>query len=853
MAGRTIQRALAGVMRAPAHVLARRCLLAVSWPVLAGGLVLLAGCGEQELYEPPESPFQVSGRLALPSEATDVAVLGRYAYVAAGQSGLHVVDISNPDDPRAVLWLDTPKSADALCVTRSYDADGSRRDLAFIIEGTEGILPYDITPVPDSIVDLRQGTSAYAGNAVCVKPPEFVGDPYILFLADSWRAVTAFVSAPDNPGFLDQRVRAVPYGYTQDLALSADGTHLYVADDEMGVTILDITGVIDRRLPVIGNIDTPGNAMSVAVSGSYVFVAANEEGLHIFRAGEDYLLEPVATLALSGSGQAIEVRDGIAFIAADDAGLQVIDVRDPAHPSLLGSVPTLEAVGVALGENDIVCVADAQEGLIVFRGPHVGADATPPATIANFTARLIDTTSLELSWTAPGDDGTAGTADEYDLRWSPSPIDETNWDAAQKIIRCPLPRAAGTRQATTWDDLTPGARYYFALRAKDEAGNVSPLSNAASALMTVPTLSDGDVDPDEASSPETMFLFTVVYADPEGDAPVVRQVVIDGVAHTMNASGGDYPVGVLFSYQTTLGYGTHDYKFSFDDGHGPLVETQTAFGPDLPPDPFDFTMAAIGSGTGTTFDMGSPAGELGREADETLHPVTLTRGFRLGTTEVNQILFETIMGFTPSAFGGSSRPVESITWYDALAFCNALSAHDQLTPAYTLTNVRTEGDHVTAASVAWDREANGYRLPTEAEWEYACRAGSGSALANGNLTNEHCEADPLLDAVGWYCGNSDQGTGPRTQNTGRRAPNAFGLYDMHGNVWEYCWDLYAAYPDGPATDPSGPDGDEPGAQRVMRGGSWHYFARDCRSASRGAFWSGSRDNTVGFRIARNAE
>ncbi|MBM3317971.1 MAG: SUMF1/EgtB/PvdO family nonheme iron enzyme, partial [Candidatus Eisenbacteria bacterium] len=774
--------------------------------------------------------------------------------VAAGQSGLQVVDITDPDRPELILWLDTPKFANAIAVARTYDADGSVRDLAFLVEGTEGILPYDITLVPDTLIDLRQGTSAYAGAAVCVALPEFATDSYELYLADSWRAVTGFVSNPANPGFLDQRARVVPYGYTQDLALEETNTYLYVADDQMGVTVVDVSRVYERELTVIGNVDTPGYALGIAVAHGFVYVADGTRGLQIMRIGEDHLPQPISSLALPGRCQSITVHEGVAFIAARDAGLYIIDVSDPYRPRTLGNVPSPSALSVAVSSQNIVCVADATEGLIVLRGPTRPADIWPPAAIDDLAARLSSTTAVELSWTAPGDDGRAGTAERYDLRWSPAPITEASWAAATDVIRRPIPREAGTRQHVPLDGLAAGQTYYFAMKTIDEAGLVSELSNVAVARMTAPSLTSPSVDPD-VGTPTTPFTYSVIYADPEGDPPAVRRVLIDGELFDMEPVGSswDFTAGVVYRYQTTLGFGSHEYQFRFDDGHGPLVTTPSLLGPDVPEgDPFDFVLVTIRVGEGATFTMGSPAGELGRDDDETPHEVTLTRDYAIGATEVTQYLYTAVMGTNPAYFRGSSRPVEGVTWFDAVLFCNALSANDGLQPAYTISGqVLSPEGRVIAAAVTWDPLAEGYRLPTEAEWEYACRAGSTTSLANGPLTRQHCQVDPLLDEMGWYCGNSDPGTGPKTRDTGQKAPNAFGLHDMHGNVWEWCWDRYAAYPSGPVADPAGPAGEnwEP---HVRRGGSWFYFARDCRSASRDLYWPGSQDNTLGFRVARNA-
>ena len=151
-----------------------------------------------------------------------------------------------------------------------------------------------------------------------------------------------------------------------------------------------------------------------------------------------------------------------------------------------------------------------------------------------------------------------------------------------------------------------------------------------------------------------------------------------------------------------------------------------------------------------TFQMGSPPDEPGRGPDETLHTVTLTQGFYIAPTEVTEKLWDKVMG---SGASTSQLPKAYVTWDNAVAFCNQLSLKEDLTPAYVVNGI--EGD------VTWNRAANGYRLPTEAEWEYACRAGNQAAFCNGPITDiftcDPLELDPKLDQVGWYCGNSGGG------------------------------------------------------------------------------------------------
>ncbi len=230
------------------------------------------------------------------------------------------------------------------------------------------------------------------------------------------------------------------------------------------------------------------------------------------------------------------------------------------------------------------------------------------------------------------------------------------------------------------------------------------------------------------------------------------------------------------------------------------------------------TFSYIPSGS---FVMGSPAGEPGRSADETQHEVKLSKAFFMQTTEVTQKQWKDVMGTSHSFFStcGENCPVQNVSWDDAQIFIAAL-------------NQLGEGT---------------CRLPTEAEWEYAARAGSTTAFANGGITQTECSpADPNLNLMGWYCGNANDSIHP----VGAKQANRWGLHDMHGNVWEWCQDWYGAYPTGSVTDPAGP---ATGSDKVFRGGSWDYAARFCRSALRSKFPAGFSWNNIGFRVLREAE
>jgi formylglycine-generating enzyme required for sulfatase activity len=180
-------------------------------------------------------------------------------------------------------------------------------------------------------------------------------------------------------------------------------------------------------------------------------------------------------------------------------------------------------------------------------------------------------------------------------------------------------------------------------------------------------------------------------------------------------------------------------------------------------------------------------------------------------------------------------------------YCNRPSISERLTPAYTISSRRSEGNHLTFAYVTWNQDADGYRLPTDAEWEYACRAGTSTAFYNGPITagdsTRGCVEDPVLDRISWYCATSER----RTHSVRNSPPNPWGLYDMAGNVREWCWDWYEDLTAEPKTDPTGPDG---GFLRVWRGGGWNYDARHCRCAQKGRDQPDGRYDNVGFRVCR---
>jgi len=251
-----------------------------------------------------------------------------------------------------------------------------------------------------------------------------------------------------------------------------------------------------------------------------------------------------------------------------------------------------------------------------------------------------------------------------------------------------------------------------------------------------------------------------------------------------------------------------------------------------------------------TFEMGSPVSEPGRRNDEDLHPVTLTRLFLIATTELTRKEWTATVGRDPSTFEGCAGdcPVDSITWFDAASYANARSRAEHLEACYTLDGCSGSiGTDLSCKAVTFaGLDCNGYRLPTEAEWEYAARAGTTGAFFNGPILHPQKDpVDPQLDEIGWYGGNARG----RVNAVAQKKPNPWGLYDVSGNLWEWVHDRFGPYPHEPITDPLGADEDA-SHLRSVRGGSSYASAKACRLADRGRFASGYRNYGVGVRLAR---
>lgn len=261
--------------------------------------------------------------------------------------------------------------------------------------------------------------------------------------------------------------------------------------------------------------------------------------------------------------------------------------------------------------------------------------------------------------------------------------------------------------------------------------------------------------------------------------------------------------------------------------------------------PMDFAYIPAGD-----FQMGSTAGH---DSEKPLHKVTISKGFFMGKTEVTWAEWKAVMGLdkNPGIFTGDNLPIERVRWYDAVVYCNKRSIQEGLTPCYTKgreTNPDNWGKVPTEDDAGWDAitcdfTANGYRLPTEAEWEYAARAGD---TTTDEKVWSGTRVDSALKDFAWYNGNS----GNKTHEVGTKKANSFGLYDMTGNVWEWCWDWDGSYSAGETTDPTGPAS---GVNRTSRGGSWYSFTDYSTVSRRYSVPPSTRFNYLGFRVVRSAK
>ena len=319
-------------------------------------------------------------------------------------------------------------------------------------------------------------------------------------------------------------------------------------------------------------------------------------------------------------------------------------------------------------------------------------------------------------------------------------------------------------------------------------------------------------------------------------ADTMSNTAINGGASLYNSNTAQYGTFSDSGFTSNGSLSTMDFTLEVQDGQ--LVLTTP-----------DIEMVYVPAGS---FELCRNLGTGGGSDSTPVSTVTLS-GFYIGKYPVTQEQYQAVMGSNPSSFSSNPaagevqvrRPVERVNWYDAIVFCNRLSIMEGLSPAYRIngsTNPNDWGTVPTNSNTTWDAVeivsgSTGYRLPTEAQWEYAAKGGNGSP---GSYTYSGSD-DP--DEVAWYSGNSNS----MTHEVGLKQPNGLGLYDMSGNVWEWCWDWYDSYTGEDKEDPMGASS---GSYRVVRGGDWYSSAEDVRSANRNSYNPNDRSNSLGFRLLR---
>ncbi|MCK4305458.1 MAG: SUMF1/EgtB/PvdO family nonheme iron enzyme [Candidatus Eisenbacteria sp.] len=509
----------------------------------------------------------------------------------------------------------------------------------------------------------------------------------------------------------------------------------------------------------------------------------------------------------------------------------------------------------------------------------------PPDTAVPASTKLVITdvteSSVAFQWRAPGDDGTAGTAASYDLRYATSSFDEATWSSATPASGLPAPSPSPAVERFTVQGLEPGTTYFFAIRSHDDASNWSPISNLIIITLPLeaqcPVLWNGHLLLSEGTV-TTAFVYRVWWRTEEEEEPadLAPSVVIADSTFSMTHVDGTFPGDVLYEYDTLLEPGTYDYYFTMADSagrasrlpstgtwSGPTVETSTTFEGDV---------IDVPAGT---FIMGNadPASDC---IERPQHEVTLTHPFQIDRYEVtntqvcdffNQayeqgqitiicdtlvttsrgdillrvaprgadashgIQFTTATGFTPMPFR-DHWPVTHITWFGAAFYCNLRNEAEGLAASYAT------GTWATLPQAHNPYACEGWRLPTEAEWEYVARYDDGRTYPTGNTTPQ-----PGVEGnFAWTIGH------PTPVGQYSEGSSALGLLDLTGNVYEWCNDRKAPYSEGPQTDPTG-SLDRP--YRVVRGGSWGSSTDELRCAFRFSVRPNNAYDGLGFRCVRS--
>jgi chitodextrinase len=416
--------------------------------------------------------------------AMDVALAGSHAYVADGEAGLQVIDVSNPAAP---VWrgrYNTPGVSLQVAAGGGY---------AYLADGPSGLQVIDVSnPAAPAKV------ATYPVNQE-VNDVALVGN--LVFLAvggyDQGGLEVVNVSNPAAPFRVGSYFQG---GYTEALSVAVSGSHAYLGVDQntygpasdMALWVVDVGNpaapslVATHTLPEWNRMLDSPRENDVSVAGDHVYVAAGLDGFLVFDVATPSRPVWVGLYDTPGSAHGLAVSGDLAYVADGTPGLTVLRLNDPDIPVTVSGPNTIQATlptGLGEGTYDVQVANPSSMGAL--RGVLVSGyrviEGIPPVAVSNLAAGEVTGSTVDLSWLAPGDDGNVGWADSYDLRLATAPLTEGNWDAAAPLEGEPEPRKAGLLQTVTVAGLTSDTTYWFALKSRDDAGNVSPLSNVASA------------------------------------------------------------------------------------------------------------------------------------------------------------------------------------------------------------------------------------------------------------------------------------------------------------------------------------------------------------------------------------
>jgi formylglycine-generating enzyme required for sulfatase activity len=819
----------------------------------------------------PNSPNLLGTFPTVGDNNEEVAVKGNYAYVAASDDGLLVVDVSNPANPEQVTNLGVGSRfsvvtiegdllyAGGSSVFNVYDVTDPGQPIIVASHTTPGVpLGVDVVGNLIFVADGSGGFSVlglldYTDPTVSISPPAGVAAP-LTHGAVAAVASSLTTSSPtiDLDGSTDDDVTVVRVTWSN----SAGG-----AGDATGTNSWSIPG-----LPL-----HPGlNIITITAHDEEGNTAADTIDI-IYNAPSDIRLEgdlDYGTVAVGGSVERLMT------IYNDGAGPLI--VGSVSYPGGFSGAWTGEVPPG--GSRDVVVTFTPTSSAIFSGQVTVNSDATTGTQMINVSGSGLTYDDWATSFFgSPLLPEAARDADpdgdehnnEFEFLGDYFPNSHNDQLDIQLV-------ASSTSADIHLSKVVPGTRY--AIKTSDDAKSwydlrvIEPSVPEFNKLITDSTIGS---EKRRFYKVELLASPSLTVADYQSTQTVASQLfTVSGAAQHYNGvsevqvsvNGGAWQVvegAESWSADLTLVEGENQIEVRLLDGAGNL-STVTGFlvtyDPEVdPPSSEEFALIPGGD-----FTMGSPESELGRNADEIQHAVTVSEPFYLKKSVVTWAEWNSVRneaaahGYTDIGNGrngfngdaGESHPVTEISWWDTIKWCNLRSEIEGRMPVYH-TSAALGSANILRTGFEWvsplppvyvDWSASGYRLPTEAEWEYACRAGTTRAFYTGAITQPDGN-DPNLNPTGWYSENSGGNTHPVKQKT----ENAWGLYGMHGNVWEWCWDWYDSYPSSSATDPRGPTS---GLYRVCRGGSFDHVAKRSRAAQRLNDWDpGTQYVYLGFRVA----